>query len=114
MNIYLHNKEQRLLSKCHSPRAEAQRERNGNKLNGWIVTAIVEETSPAQLLLSGIISATQQRSISSYLLANPPYSSAEIALASYKFTRQLLGEEITEEEYLQVKRSYEAEARNET
>ena len=114
MNIYLHNKEQRLLSKCHSPRAEAQRERKGNKLVGWIVTAIVEETSPVLLILGGRISATQQRSISSSLLPNPPYSSTQIALGSYNFTRQLLGEQITEEEYLQVRLSYEAEARNET
>lgn len=114
MTIYLHSEKQRLLSKCHSPRADAQREQKGNKLRGWVVTAIVEETSPAPLLLNGILSATQQRSISSPLLPDPPYSTAEIALGSYNLKRQLLGEMISEEEYLQAKESYEAEARNGT
>ena len=106
MNIFLHNKQQRILIKCHSPRAVVQRGLKRAALQGWKVTAIVEETSP--LFSSGDGKPTTlQRSISSPLLPNPPYSSAQIALGSYNFRRDLIGEEVTEDVYLQIRRNYE-------
>lgn len=107
MATFVHDAHRQIVYRMMHPKATPTFSGKSRVIKGWIVEAAVEETSAVR---NGYLetSATTTGVIRSDEFANPPTSSAEIAINKFLVRGTPRGVRISEAEYLTLRARYEA------